>query len=263
MDQLRFFSDFGIDRQEDIWRGSGGNARLRPWEADAFDLSWEKYFDGRGYLGAAVFHKDLKTYIYDQTFEFDFSVFDFSAFAPPLPPSSIGLFSAPANGEGGTINGWEVSGSIPLDLLFGPLEGFGLIASYADTRSSIEPRGPGTSQPLPGLSRYVSNLTFYYENAGFSARISQRSRSSFIGEVQGFGADRDTRYVRGEKIVDFQTSYEFGDSSALDGLTLLLQVNNLTNEEYREFFRDPGVVDRPRLFTEYGRTILLGASYKF
>src|SRR5205085_11897281 len=28
-----------------IWCGSGGNPRLRPWLANSYDLSWEKYFN--------------------------------------------------------------------------------------------------------------------------------------------------------------------------------------------------------------------------
>jgi iron complex outermembrane recepter protein len=271
MDHMRFFADFGIDtgRPVPIWSGSGGNPKLRPWESDSYDLSWELYFaDSKGYLSAAVFHKDLKTFIYEEVNpDFDFGVFDLSPFAnsPNRPPSTIGEFRQQANGEGGSINGWEFAASVPFGMLWDPLEGFGLQASYSDTRSSIAPNGPNgaVTQTLPGLSRYVSNLTAYYENGGFSTRISQRSRSSFRGEIQGFGADRETQFIRGEDVIDFQVSYAFAEDSMLNGATLLLQVNNLTNEEYREFFRDPNVPDRPRKFVEYGRTVLLGLTYKF
>jgi iron complex outermembrane recepter protein len=264
MDQMRANNGFGISTERNRWEGGGGNPELQPWRARTYDLAWEKYFGGRGYISAAAFHKELTNYIYDAVDNaFDFSVFDLSNFAPELrPPSTIGPFSRPANGEGGSINGFEFALSAPLDMLWSPLDGFGLLASYSDTRSSISPFGPGAWQPLPNLSRYVSNVTFYYEKHGFSARISQRKRSDFMGEVQGFGADRETRHIAGEKIVDFQTSYAFGEG-ALQGLTLLLQVNNLNDEPYREFFRDPGAPDRPRMYNEYGRTILLGATYKF
>jgi iron complex outermembrane recepter protein len=263
MDDLRANNGFGIDTTRNEWSGGGGNPELEPWRANGYDLAWEKYFGGRGYVTLALFHKDLKNYIFDHTVDFDFSVFDLSHFDPAqLPPSTIGRFTRKANGDGGSINGFEVAFSVPLDMLWSPLDGFGLLASYSDTRSSVAPLGPGTDQPLPGLSRYVSNVTFYYEKHGFSARVSRRGRSDFIGEVQGFGADRDTRWIRGEKIVDFQTSYDFSQG-ALQGLTLLLQVNNVTDEPYQEFFRDPGKPDRPRMYNEYGRTYLLGATYKF
>ncbi|HRQ65996.1 MAG TPA: TonB-dependent receptor [Xanthomonadaceae bacterium] len=262
MDEMRANNGFGIDQTRNEWSGGGGNPELRPWRATGYDLSYEKYFGVRGYFAVAAFHKDLSSYIFNQTIDFDFSVFDLSGFEGPLPPSTIGRFGRPTNGDGGTINGLEYTLSLPFDLLSDYLYGFGMVASYADTRSSIQPLGPGTDQPLPGLSRYVSNVTLYYENHGFSARVSRRSRSAFIGEVQGFGADRETRYIEGEKLIDFQTSYDFGPGR-LDGLTLLLQVNNVTNESYREFFRDPGTPDRPRSYNEYGRTILLGAIYKF
>lgn len=264
MDQMRANSNISIDRTRGQYTGDGGNPLLEPWRATNYDLSYEKYFGGnRGYISLAAFHKDLRTYIYSQTVDFDFSVFDLSNLSPPRPPTTIGRFTRPANGEGGSLNGWEFAASVPFDMFSEALEGFGALASYADTRSSIKPLGPGTSQPLPGLSRYVSNITAYYEQSGFSTRISRRTRSSFIGEVQGFGADRETRYIRGEQVVDFQISYEFQDGSTLDGATLLLQVNNVTNEPYQEFFRDPGTPDRPRSYNEYGRTILFGVTYRF
>ena len=48
--------------------GSGGNARLDPWRAYAFDISYEKYFADRGgILSLAGFYKDLRSYIYTET----------------------------------------------------------------------------------------------------------------------------------------------------------------------------------------------------
>lgn len=262
MDQMRANNGFGIDTTRREWSGGGGNPELEPWRATSYDLSWEYYlFGGKGYVSAAAFHKDLDSYIYDQTVEFDFSVFDLSGFTANIPPSTIGRFTRPENGEGGSINGWEFAFSVPFGEMNEWLDGFGVLGSYSDTRSAVKPLGPGTSQPLPGLSRYVSNVTAYYEKSGFSTRISQRSRSAFIGEIQGFGADRETRYIEGEKLVDFQVGYAF--SGDLDGLSVILQVNNVTNEAYQEFYRDAGRIDRPRSYNEYGRTYLVGATYKF
>lgn len=266
MDQMRANNGFGINRGDAsfiFWDGSGGNPELEPWRANGYDLSYEKYFDNRGYVSAAAFHKDLKTYIYERTDLFDFGVFDLSGFAAPLPASTLGRFKRWVNGDGGTMNGWEVAVSVPLDMAWEALDGFGVLANYSNTRSSIRPDGPDQpSQTLPGLSPHVTNFTFYYEKYGFSARISQRSRSKFRGEVQGFGADRDNRYVGSEKIIDFQTGYEFGEGT-LKGLSLLLQVNNLNNERYQELFYDNNGNYSPRSYNEYGRTTLLGASYKF
>lgn len=262
MDQMRANAGFGIDRTRRIWSGGGGNPELQPWLADAYDVSYEKYFGGKGYVSAAYFHKDLKTYIFDQTTQFDFSQLPVPANVLPgdLPTSPIGQFSQPMNGEGGVIKGYELAVSIPFDLLWQPLEGFGLSANYSDTQSSIHPNGPGTTEPLPGLSKYVTNVTAYYERFGFSTRASRRSRSAFLGEVQGFGGDREKIFFDGESVTDIQLGYTF-QSGAMKNLSLLLQVNNIENEPFRSNYdqRD----DRPRQFFEYGRTYLVGANYRF
>ena len=63
--------------------------------------------------------------------------------------------------------------------------------------------------------------------------------------------------------------YAFNDSSQLKGLSLLLQVNNLT-DTYARNYKTPGNVDVPdptQLIPNYtyqfGRQVLLGANYKF
>jgi iron complex outermembrane receptor protein len=257
------------------WCGTAGNPELRPWLANAYDLSVEKYFTteagNKGYASAAYFFKDLETYIYKARIPYDFS-------GLPLPPrptnldplvqyptGTAGYLEQPFNGEGGVLKGLELSMSVPLDVLWGGLNGFGIQASYSDTKSSISPNGPGTSEPLPGLSKYVSNVTAYYERYGFSLRVSQRSHSAFRAETRGGstpGADLQYIDIQGEKVQDAQVNYNFQPGSMLEGLSLYLQMSNIGDEPFRT--ADGGDPElRPIQFFEYGKTTLLGFSYKF
>ncbi len=171
-----------------LWTAGGGNPELKPFLANAYDLSWEKYWENKGYVQASVFYKQLKTYIYTirrrSSISLKLGVPDPN---PNLTPSSsVGLgLTLPVNGTGGFMRGYELSASLPLELFWDPLDGFGVQASYAMTDSSIQPNGPGTSSRFPGLSKYVSNATAYYEKAGFSVRVSEIHRSNYLGEVRG------------------------------------------------------------------------------
>ena len=144
------------------------------------------------------------------------------------------------------------------------LDGFGVIVSYSYTESDIEITGSVSSVanehiPLPGLSEDVWNATVYYEKYGFGARIATRYRSEYIGEVTNFANERGLRFVDADMITDAQLSYAFGDGR-LEGLQLLFQVNNLTNEPYIAYS-----VNKSRLldYQEYGTQYLIGANYRF
>lgn len=250
---------FGINQATQRWEAGGGNPRLRPWIANAFDVSYEKYFGGKGYVSAAWFFKDLKSYVYNQVLEFDFTGLPVPSGAQ-LPPTNIGTISSPANGDGGLIAGWEFSVSVPFDLLWEPLEGFGMQGHYTDTRTGISPNGPGTSEPLPGFSKYTSNLTLYWERFGWGVRASRRHRSEFVGEIQNVFLDRERVLINREAIVDLQVNYTFMDGPLKD-LAFFFQINNLRDEPFSTTFDSDPL--RPREYVEYGRNALLGVSYKF
>lgn len=270
VDQLRASQEFSVDRNTGRPSSSGGTPDLDPWRANAFDLSYEKYFGTKAYVAAAYFYKDLRSYIYTQTID----GYDFSSLVagyvpgPTEPPTqTTGPYTRPENGAGGTLQGIELSASVPLDLFWEPLQGFGIIASASFNDSDIKIRDPesassvgGGDISLPGLSDEVYNLTAYFERAGFEARVSQRKRSDFIGEIGNFAGNRTLRYVVGEDVVDAQIGYTFGENTALAGLSLLLQAQNLTNSAYRTYAQSK---DRPLEYIEWGRTYLIGATYKF
>lgn len=263
VDQLRSAIEFGVDTTTFKPGGSGGNAKLDPWRATAFDVSYEKYFGSKAYLAAAYFYKDLKSYIYTQTNpNYDFSKFTGGTIAN----TNIGSYTAPFNGQGGKLSGVELSASLPFEMLTPALKGFGVVASASFNKSTIQIKDPDSASSvgagfidLPGLSKRVYNLTAYYERAGFEARISQRKRSDFIGEIGDFAANRKLRYVVGEDIVDAQIGYTFSEGS-MKGLGLLLQVNNLNDAAYQTY---AGTKDRPLEYIKWGRSYLLGANYKF
>jgi iron complex outermembrane recepter protein len=257
MDQLSNFSRSEVNGSG-RWTGESGNPLLDPYRATALDVSYEKYFGTKGYFSVAAFYKDLKSYIF-QVKDPSFNFTGLPNLSGNTPTSPIGEYTFTLNGKGGTIKGLELAVDVPLNLLFKPLDGFGIQASYSDTKSAIKPFGDGDVRPLPGLSRKVQTLTAYYENSGFSIRVANRKRSAFIAEIEGFGSDREYKYARPETITDLQLGYEI-QSGVAKGLNFLVQVNNLNNEPYIEY--DAGT-NRDTKTDEYGRTVLFGVSYKF
>ena len=268
MDDLRASFEYSYDEQREDgttpedgpWGGSGGNPELEPWLATAYDLSFEKYFaDGAGYVSLAYFYKDIDQFIIP-----NFPVLtDFTGF--PVPPGQdpgtfLGYVSAPINGDNGSIDGYEVAVQFSGDVIHDSIRDFGLVANYSSTSSSIEPI-PGSSVeiPIPGLSEDVANITLYYENDSFSARVSNRYRSEYLGEVGGFGGGRSFKDIKSESVLDAQVSYTF-TSGRFDGLTLLLQGYNLTDEPMTTFAGDNRLVID---YQSYGASYMIGASYSY
>ena len=249
------------------WSGNGGNPRLEPYRANAVDLSLEKYIGDASYLSLALFYKDLESYVYQQTFE----NWDFSGYANSGRPatSPYGRYTTWANGEGGYMRGAELSASLAGELFWDALDGFGAQLNASYTESSIDPDGPGGSSTdtIPGLSKLVYNATLYYEaDSGFSARVSQRYRDSYRGEYSSLFGQRTYRFTMPERVIDLQLSYDFPDTSSLNGLSLLFQVNNVNNEPFRTQISSsssaPGTLLFPEEYTEYGRQFLVGFRYE-
>jgi len=266
MDQMNSGFSFGYDVNKadstDInnspWSGGGGNPALRPFMTWQFDLSYETYFGDGGYFALAGFYKKIDSFPFDQSTPFDFSdIVDISGVEDVI--FTQGLVTQPQNVHGGKIYGAEISASIPFSMLAEELEGFGALFSASFTDSEVKETPSSDSIEMPGLSKTVMNTTVYYEKAGFQARASLRYRSDFLGEVSGLSLVRESKFVAAESIIDAQVSYDLSEVG-VDGLTVLFQVNNLTNEPFttyqgadKRFVRD---------FQNYGRTFLFGLNYK-
>jgi iron complex outermembrane receptor protein len=242
-----------------------GNPELKPWLADNIDLSLEQYFGKRSYVAFGAFRKNLLNYIFN-----GLSTRDNSGFPAVTPPGvsalKFGPVSQPLNGQGGKIEGLELSAALEATLLHPVLEGFGVVASGSKLTSSIRDKDNGNTT-LNGLSKYSTSITGYYERSGFSARVSQTYRSAFSATTRDIFLNNTTRQQEAVKIVDLQLGYSFNEGQ-LKGLSLLLQVSNLTDT--------PGISTKqaganapdtsmllPNFSYKFGRTMLMGANYKF
>ncbi|MFM5894202.1 MAG: TonB-dependent receptor, partial [Novosphingobium sp.] len=257
--------NFGYDPQLKVYNGGGGNPLLRPYQATALDLSVEKYFGGKGYIAVQLYYKHLDTYIDPSAFVTNF---DYSGFPKPttgvVPTTPIGIFSGPVNTKGGWIMGGELAGTLPFDVFSSALTGFGITGGlgYTETKA-FDANGRGTA--IPGYSKWVGSLTAFYENHGFNLRGSMRYRSGFLGDFALFSGGLDRQQVLSETVYDAQIGYDFPDSSALHGLSLYLQGQNLTDERQATLADVNGQAypDTWLKYQTYGRRFLAGFTYKF
>jgi iron complex outermembrane recepter protein len=151
-------------------KASKGNVGLDPYRATQMDMGLEWYFDDDALLSAAVFTKDIRSFLTTKVV------------AMPITDSK-GTFdyevTTPAQGRGGKLQGLELQ----YQQTFG---NFGTIANYTYVDGEGE-NDKGEKATLPGTSRNSYNLTGYYENDLFSARLAYTHRSEFLAEGLGIG----------------------------------------------------------------------------
>ncbi|AZN34043.1 TonB-dependent receptor [Pseudoalteromonas sp. Xi13] len=253
-------SDDGI-----INGSSTNNPFLKPFYADQYDLSYEYYFEeGNGTIAAALFYKNIDSFVETLSIEnFDFKGNGFNVpdfIEDPVSGEQVattnGIYTtAVNNGEGGYIRGLELAYTQVFTFLPSPFNGLGANASYSYTESEIESitslGGDTLAQSLPGLSNNVLNATVFYSMDDFETRLNVRYRDEFVSEQVAI--NEQVVNFDAETVVDFQTSYRFSDS-----LTMLLQVNNLTDEPTQSYF---GSEQRTGTTQYFGRQFYLGFTY--
>ncbi|KTT69804.1 TonB-dependent receptor [Sphingomonas sanguinis] len=258
-DDMRVALSYGFDAQQGLISGNGGNPYLRPIRSNSFDATIEKYFGTKGYLAAQGFYKDLKSFVYNLEQPYDYTGLPLPAALPAGIPT-FGRITRPINGTGGKIYGAELAGTLPLGQIVGFLDGFGLTGGGSYTKTEITPTPGGNAEDIPGYSRWVANGTAYFEKWGFNIRGSVRYRSTFVGELSGFGANRVRRRAIDETIVDGQIGYDFQNGS-LKGLSLFVQGQNLTDTPFVTV--NGGRRDEVIDYQSYGRRFLAGFTYRF
>lgn len=244
---------------------STNNPFLKPFYADQYDLSYEYYFkEGNGTIAAALFYKNIDSFVETLSIEnFDFKGNGFNVpdfIEDPVSGEQVattnGIYTtAVNNGEGGYIRGLELAYTQVFTFLPSPFNGLGANASYSYTESEIESitslGGDTLAQSLPGLSNNVFNATVFYSMDDFETRLNVRYRDEFVSEQVAI--NEQVVNFDAETVVDFQTSYRFSDS-----LTMLLQVNNLTDEPTQSYF---GSEQRTGTTQYFGRQFYLGFTY--
>ncbi|MBL8657357.1 MAG: TonB-dependent receptor [Altererythrobacter sp.] len=264
--QMNNIIGFGINNTYNppIYTGGGGNPLLRPYRATALDLSVEKYFGTKGYLALQLYWKNLDQYIDPSA---NNTAFDYSGFPVPpglVPSSPIGLFSGPVNTKGGYIMGGELAGTLPFEVFTSALSGFGITGGVGYTQTKAYDVDGHASQ-IPGYSKWVGSLTAFFEKSGFNLRGSMRYRSGFLGDFSLFSGGLDRQAVLAETVFDAQIGYDFPRSSALGGLSVYIQGQNLTDERQATLAQINGqaVNDAWLKYQTYGRRFLAGFTYKF
>src|SRR5688572_25959983 len=104
-----FATDFTRNPVTDLFEftsGSSGNPELEPYRAKQFDLGYEYYFGTQGLAAVTGFRKSVDSFI---------TVVTESVFVPDQAGGRFGPVQRPINGEGGTIEGFEVSGQYAFD----------------------------------------------------------------------------------------------------------------------------------------------------
>jgi len=275
MDDMRanntigFTFDDGRRTQNDpefsAWNGNGGNPNLRPLEAIQTDLSYEYYFANDGYLAATWFYKDLLNWHLSQNVETNFSPYFIPGYhdvgVEDSYASYLGQTSSLAELGKGKVEGLEFQGSLPFHIFSDWLDGFGVIASATFLDGELEYEGEGFN--VPGLSEEIYQLTFYYENNGFEFRVSGRKRDDFLSEGRGLSLALEPQMRQGEELWDAQIGYDFGAAgfSSLDGLSISLQAQNITDEDTIAF--EEADSRRITSYQSFGANYLLGVNYRF
>jgi iron complex outermembrane receptor protein len=225
----------------EVGSGTGGNPDLKPIRSTNLDAGLEWYFAKRSLLSATLFYMDLRNYIgYGSVTKNYFSYSTVFPNGANLPY----LLSVPVNAKG-RVEGTEIAYQQAFT------ENFGFVGNYtyADGKQTSQVTTNGDDR-LVGTSKNTYNVSGYFENKHFSARVGYTYRSAFYS-----GLDRNTAFTQ-DKIGTLSASlgYTMNDhfSITLDGM-------NLNNPTLKYYALNQ---DQPRAFYKNGSQYYLNFRFK-
>lgn len=227
-----------------------GNPELQPVLANALDLSLAYQLDAINNLSLTLFQKNLQHFIVT-----DSQLLNYAALGLPaelLTPDRQGeLFtlSKPVNQASVKLRGLELAGRYQWPQGFGVLAHLSSVSGHTEYPLALQRlRGP-----LPALSRYSGQLSWYWQSHRADVRLVGSYRDQYITEpdvINGFIGVRPLLFV------DASASYQ-----ASNHLRLSLALLNVTDQAIDMF---AGLApNRPLVFTRSGRSLQLGLQLQF
>nr|WP_295105917.1 TonB-dependent receptor [uncultured Caulobacter sp.] len=230
------------------FRFTDGNPALKPTFAEQWEVGLEKYLPGGGLLAVSYFNKQIQGVVrqaltgtvknvtkYNANGTID-GVYDFDVYQP-------------VNADGSyKVTGVEMVAIVPFDILWEPLKGFGVNANYTILDSSLTGQSIiKVPTPPVGLADKAYNVTLYYENDKFQARVSYNYKDKY---VEGIGYEMYPIWRSGYGQTDMSVSYNVNDR-----IQLSLEGINITDEATKGYTMDPSF---PTMYEKSGRRFSLG-----
>ncbi|WP_304181062.1 TonB-dependent receptor [Pseudoalteromonas prydzensis] len=225
-----------------------GNPDLQPTYADQWEVGLEWYLAEGGLLAVSYFEKEIEGVVresltgvvegvtkYNDNGSVD-GVYDFDVYQK-------------VNAEGSyDVSGIEFIAQIPFVRFHRMLEGFGINANYTTLENSLTGASDlGIPTPPEGLADETYNLTFYYENDSFDARISYNYKDKYVEYIE---RDMYPVYRDAYGQMDVSLGYNINDV-----VKVTLEGINITDEATQGYTLDPAF---PTMYEFSGRRMALG-----
>lgn len=266
-----------------------GNPELKPYLSDNFDFSLEYYYGQGSYVSAGYFKKIVDNFLVTTTTQetvdglrdvyagpraeearaqleaegiqaTDPAVFarinenmGVTDLTTPIAPNAddpLIVFDVTRQNNAETANlfGWEFA----LQHMFGD-SGWGVLVNATIVNGDVEadPNVTDKQFALPGMSD-SANVSVFYENDNFSARVAYNWRDEFLS---GFDQHSSPVFTEEYSQVDANVSYNVNDN-----FTVFAEALNITEEVQRTYVRFEEQLLRAN---QYGARINIGARYTF
>ncbi|WP_020684077.1 TonB-dependent receptor [Rudaea cellulosilytica] len=221
--------------------GSGGNPGLKPIVSTNVDVAWEWYFAPRGLLSVGAYNMDLSNYINFGNETRTYKDMQASETSGHDVFNSY-LVSVPHNVDG-HVKGIELNYIQPIG------DNFGVAANY-----TYADGGTDNGQPLQGNSRNTFNVSGYFENAQFNARLSYTYRSTFYAGV----SRTDSFFQQGAGTLNASFGYAVNSWA-----TVTLDAMNLNDPKLKYYTQSAAYGNQPYAFYVNGRQYYATLRLKF
>jgi iron complex outermembrane receptor protein len=213
----------------EVGGGSGGNPDLKPIRSTNLDANLEWYFAKGSLLSAGLFYMDLRNYV-----SYGSETKSYLTYSSQFPNGTVVpyLLTVPVNAQG-RVDGLELQYKQAFNNYLGVIANY----TYADGKqTSLVTNG---DDRLVGTSKNTYNLSGYFENSSFSARVAYTYRSAFFS-----GLDRSTAFSQAEiGALSASLGYTINENFAitLDGQNLnnpTLKYYALNETQPRAFYKN-------------------------